>query len=137
MSELNKKEKLSSGIIKFAKLFFQAVLTIGAIGGTGILIGIIIYLNSQYPITYLIWVCLIILVLGFFCYKHKKFFTKDNLKNVFKNTKLTAKKILKFSLYGILIIIGIGILFLLGGWIISILSATTIIIILLILILLK
>lgn len=137
MTELTKKEKLPSKTIKFVKLFFWTSLLIGGIGGTGMLIGTMIYFTSQYHIAYLIWICLIILSLGYICYKHKKFFTKDNLKNVFKKTKLTAKKIIKFSLYSTLILIGIGILFLLGGWIISILSATTIIIILLILILLK
>lgn len=137
MTELTKKEKLLSKTIKFVKLFFWTALLIGGIGGTGMLIGTMIYFTSQYHIAYLIWLCLIILSLGYICYKNKKFFTKDNLKNVFKKTKLTAKKIIKFSLYGTLILIVIGILLLLGGWIISILSATTIIIILLILILLK
>lgn len=131
MTELTKKEKLYSGIIKFVKLFFGTVTYLGG------LIGGMIFFDNQGYAAYFIWFYLAGSGLGYIYYKHKNFFIKDNLKNVFKNTKLTAKKILKFSLYGILIIIGIGILFLLGGWIISILSATTIIIILLILILLK
>ena len=137
MTELIKKENGASKIIKFAKLFFQAVLLIGGIAGTGILIGVMHYLTSQYHIAYLFWFGLLVLGAGYFFYKHKNFFTKNNFKSSLIKSALAGKKLLKFFLYSILIIIGIWIIFLIGGWIISGLTASSIIIILLIFILLK
>lgn len=121
-------------LFEIIKLVFYSTLFLGGFVGIMILTSHI-FDNLEYAL-YSIWLYLGCIFLGYIYIKHKKSFTEANLKNILEKIRSIIKGLFKFFWYFLLALIGIVILFMIGGWILS-LSAMSIIIILLILILLK
>lgn len=135
----NKKEFWYGGILGFIKLFFFTIVYLfGLIGG-------MLFLDSYNHdyVDYFIWFYLVCSVFTIIYFDNRDKFTRENLKALprkiklfIEELKLFGKALLKFLFYLVLVVLGIVVLVVIGGWIAG-LSATTIIIFLLIMILLK
>lgn len=131
------KNKWYSAVLKYLAGVLGSLLYLGVL----ILIGSFISVNDNdgtYLILFLPSFALgPLIIYGLFSiWKNRKSFTKENFSKFLQRLKSSGGTWLKLSGYLILIFISIILIFVIGGWILS-LSATTIIIVLLILILLK